>query len=647
MKKISYKGLSVKSRLFQDLMNNMPDVIYFKDKKGKLTLVNEAHARGLGLKPEQVVGKTDFDFFPKDRAMAMKKDDDLVIKTGKPIIDKIERATRPDGIDNYVSTTKIPRFDDKGKVIGLIGITRDITRRMQLERVKDERAELQKKLESLEEINRLKTEFISVVSHELRTPLSIIKEGSMLLFDEVAGAINEQQKNILKRCGDNIERLKRLIEDLLDMSRLEGGRFKLHYSLVNLNYLLKDTSGFFKRQAEDKGVSLVYRLPRKQANLFVDAERVNQVITNLINNAIKFTEDGGRITIELRIFENKVRVGVIDTGVGITKADLPKVFEKFVQVSKDPAKERKGLGLGLSIAKELVQRHAGEIWVESRPGVGSKFYFTLPYFPVTEALEQEVRNKINKFLESGSALYLINLSVLNLKQLKSETGIKQDKLFKDLKAIIVSVLSDSLRPGRQEHKFILSGIQKGRACIILPGIDEAKAKEASELLRDKIRQYFLKVSAGNVFINLGLLHYPLNRPGQEAELPVNLHIKQILVGPNIRRFRRFSYKLELKVSGESGQPYKTQTIDISRGGLCFRSDRSLKTDAKITLIMSGAGLNKEICVKGRVAWISQLGPEEGQEKTKYKIGLEFFGLKSKDRKAISGLIKFAQGRSKE
>src|SRR3989338_4894061 len=135
---MNYKELSYKYKLFTDLMKYSTDVIYFKDAKARLVMVNQAHAKGLGLKPEQVAGKTDFDIFPKERAQNMLVDDMQVIKTGKPIIDKVERATRADGVDNYVSTTKIPRYDEEGKVIGLIGITRDITRRMQLERLSEE-----------------------------------------------------------------------------------------------------------------------------------------------------------------------------------------------------------------------------------------------------------------------------------------------------------------------------------------------------------------------------------------------------------------------------------------------------------------------------------------------------------------------------
>lgn len=340
---VSYKDLLHKYNLLSYLMDQIPDVIYFKDRKGRLILVNQAPAKGLGLKPEEVVGKTDFDFFSKKRARMMAQDDMYVMRTGKPIVDKIERATRADGVDNYVTTTKIPTYNDKGEIIGLMGITRDITRRMQFEHLKQERARIKKKLELLEELNKLKSEFISTVSHELRTPLSIINQLVMLIFNETIGPINKTQRETLKRTKDNIERLKKIIDELLDISRIERGRFKLHYSLVNLNDLLRDSSDFFKKMAEDKGISLDYYLPRKQVNIFMDVERINQVISNLIDNAIKFTEQDGKVMVEVKVSENRVRIGVIDTDIGMARQDLPRLFNKFVQASKVSQRQKKGL----------------------------------------------------------------------------------------------------------------------------------------------------------------------------------------------------------------------------------------------------------------------------------------------------------------
>src|SRR3989338_8442029 len=320
------KDLSERLHLLQDFMDHIPDVIYFKDLRGRLILVNKAHAKGLGLKPDQVVGKTDCDIFGKERSEAMAKDDQYVFKTGKPIIDKIERATRADGVDNYVSTTKIPRFDAKGKVIGLIGVTRDVTTRLHFEHAKEEKLHLKKKLEAIEDLNKIKSEFVSTVSHELKTPLAIIKQLLLLILDETVGIINNQQRDVLIKARNNLERLKNTIDKLLDVSRLERKKLKLRYSLVNLNDLFSDSEDFFKSLAKEKRVVLTYDLPKEEVSLFVDVERIVQVITNLVDNAIKFTEENGTIKVEVKVLETKVRVGVIDTGIGIAKPDVSKIF---------------------------------------------------------------------------------------------------------------------------------------------------------------------------------------------------------------------------------------------------------------------------------------------------------------------------------
>ena len=200
--RISYKNLLGKYKLLSEFIDSVPDVIYLKDKNGKLILVNQAHAKGLNLKPEEVVGKTDFDIFPKKRAQKMFEDDMQVIKFGKPIIDKVERATRADGVDNYVTTTKIPRYDAKGRIVGLIGVTRDITHRMQLESVMQEKAQIMKRLQYLEELDKIKSSFISTVSHELRTPLAIAKEAVLLVFDKLAGPTTNKQDQLLTKAKE-------------------------------------------------------------------------------------------------------------------------------------------------------------------------------------------------------------------------------------------------------------------------------------------------------------------------------------------------------------------------------------------------------------------------------------------------------------
>ena len=503
-KKVKYKDLAQRYKLLTDLMDQTPDVIYFKDKKGKLIMVNKAHARGLGLRPEEVVGKTDFDFFPRGRAKTMSKDDQHVIKSGKAIIDKVERATRPDGVDNYVSTTKIPRYDDKGNIIGLIGITRDITWRKQVEHLSEEKARIQKKLEALEELNSMKSEFVSVVSHELRTPLAIIKEAVLLIFDGVAGPVNEKQKELLTKARNNADRLNNIIEELLDISRIERGNLQLHYSLVNLNDLLMDSSDFFKNLAGEKNIEITYSLPKHEVNIFLDTGRVNQIIANLINNAIKYTEQNGKIRIELELLESRIRIGVIDTGIGIAKQDMSKLFDKFVQVSKSADAGRKGVGLGLPIAKELVERHGGEIWMESRLGVGTKSYFTLPLFYTTRILEKNTREKINAFLNSGISVYLVNLLIVNFKEFKKNVKIHPKTLFSEIGSIIGSILDEFNRPDKNKPQIVMEDCNEGEWSILLPEASEKDIIGLSGLFKDRIKVYLAENDIKDVFINLGI-----------------------------------------------------------------------------------------------------------------------------------------------
>jgi len=640
MRKIDYR-LLCEAGFFRDLMDSIPDVIYFKDKSGKLVLVNKAHAKGLGLRPEEVIGKTDFDIFSKERAQKMLEDDLRVIRTERPIIDKIERATRADGIDNYVSTTKIPRYDKKGKIIGLIGITRDITKRMHIERLKNENAAIEKRLQAMQELNQLKSEFISIVSHELRTPLAIVKESLLLITDEVCGPVTQKQRLVLKNANENVQRLKVLIDDLLDISRIEGKRLKLHYSLVNLNELLEGSSDFFKKLAKEKNIELEYLLPKKQVNIFIDAERINQVATNLINNAIKFTESGGRIKVEVRILENRVRVGVIDSGIGISRHDLGKLFNKFVQVSRDPQMQRKGLGLGVYIAKELVDLHGGEIWAESRLGVGSKFYFTLPGFYARNLLESQVRAQINELLYKGTSLYLVNILFVNFRRLRKQLPIRPVKFFGEIKHIINQVLMNIRFAGKKKPRVLLIDSMNGEISIIFPKATENEAERLCAAIRDRVYEYLKERDIEGVFVNLAILSYsPSGKPNTNQGLLSNLNIKKLYIGSEIRRHKRVNHETEIEVIWGKEKSELAQTIDISPGGLCFTGKSALETDSRVQVKLKLLSKANILHLEGRVAWIKNIIQDKIRKGvSRYKIGIEFTGLSSNNRKKLTKFIR--------
>ncbi|MDD5432514.1 MAG: HAMP domain-containing sensor histidine kinase [Candidatus Omnitrophica bacterium] len=231
----------------------------------------------------------------------------------------------------------------------------------------------------LKKVDQLKTDFISVVSHELRTPLSIIKEGISLVSDGIPGKINKEQEEILETANSNIDRLARIIDNLLDIAKIESGKIVLRKELVNICALVERVVSSFKLNLIDKNLELRTNFPKKELIVYADAGRITQVVINLIGNALKFTQKGF-IEVNIEEKEGVVEFSVIDSGQGIINDDLLKVFSKFQQFERSTGEGTKGTGLGLSIAKGLIEMHNGKIWAESEHGKGSKFTFSLPKY---------------------------------------------------------------------------------------------------------------------------------------------------------------------------------------------------------------------------------------------------------------------------
>ena len=233
--------------------------------------------------------------------------------------------------------------------------------------------------ERLKELDRLKSDFVSNVSHELRTPLTAIKGAVDLLLREVPGPLNENQAHYLSRVRSNTQHLAGLINDLLDLSKIEEGKIQLDAGRVSLGGLLHEVMETVKPMAAEKPVLLEVDVPEPSALVWADRDKITQVLMNLIGNAIKFTPSDGRIGVSTANDRRGwVRVSIRDAGPGIPASEQEKIFEKFYQVTQDGGPKPKGTGLGLAISKSLVELHGGKIWVESEPGRGSTFSFTLP-----------------------------------------------------------------------------------------------------------------------------------------------------------------------------------------------------------------------------------------------------------------------------
>lgn len=464
----------------------------------------------------------------------------------------------------------------------------------------------------------METEIISTVAHELRAPLSIIKEACSLLLDEIPGPLNEKQKNVVSTATNNIKRLNHIINDLLEVSRIEQGTLRLRYSLVNLNDLLRDSQEYFTNTASRKDIRLSYSLPRKEINIFIDPERIHQVITNLITNAIKFTPKGGKIAIKVKYLKNKIRIGVIDTGIGIAKKDISILFDKFVQVSNMPGVDVKGLGLGLSIAKEFVEKHGGELSVESKIDKGSKFYFTLPCFYSINVLDKDLRNEINTYLENNVPVYLINVTIIHFRSLKRFTDIPQYKLLEDLHNIIKVILFPSRLTEKQCH--ILIDDKNGIFSIPFPEKSEKKVLNNCLILKDKMSDYFTNNKIKKALVNIGIHSYHPDGTPVTHKLDTNLCIKKITVGPELRRYKRIDCQMEIDILHSENKTDTTQTIDISEGGLCFTSKKPLKADSLINIGVEIPTSKKPIEIKGKIVWQKKIGKLTSRG---YKVGLEF------------------------
>jgi signal transduction histidine kinase/DNA-binding NarL/FixJ family response regulator len=229
----------------------------------------------------------------------------------------------------------------------------------------------------LQELDRLKSQFLSVATHELRTPLSIILGYNAMLAESLGPKLEADERHTLGESVAACKRLIRLVNTMLDISRIEAGRMEMEFRPQDLRQVLKSVAALFQHEARRRGIELSTEIPARLPRVTADGERIQQVLINLIGNALKFTPEGGRITVTARVEKNEIAVSVADTGIGIPEHELPKVFDAFAQVRR-AEKPGEGSGLGLAISKRIVEAHEGRIEARSLVGKGSTFTFALP-----------------------------------------------------------------------------------------------------------------------------------------------------------------------------------------------------------------------------------------------------------------------------
>ena len=366
--------------LLKTLLDNTPDHVYFKDMDGRFIMISKAHAALFGLSdPSQAVGKTDFDFFTEEHARSAFEDEQEIMRTGLPIVGVEEKETRLDGVETWVSTTKMARTDAHGRTLGTLGISRNITDRKQAEvSLELTNRALEGAIDRAEAANQAKSQFLANMSHEIRTPMNGVIGMTGLLLDT---ELDEDQRRYAETVRASGEFLLTLLNDILDFSKIEAGKLELETLDFDMRALLDDFAALMAVRAQDKGIEFICAAaPEVPAHLSGDPGRLRQILLNLAGNAVKFTQRG-EIAVRASVASENdtsvvLRFSVRDTGIGIAADKQDSVFQKFTQADASTTRKYGGTGLGLAISKQLAETMGGEIGLVSEEGHGSEFWFT-------------------------------------------------------------------------------------------------------------------------------------------------------------------------------------------------------------------------------------------------------------------------------
>jgi len=332
------------------IIQNFTDGLLVFDGEGKISLVNPQVEIFFKVKKEEVVGKSILD-------LAQIPDFKPIVEVVGRELKKIFRKEAQIREDLILEVTNIPMMRE-GKKIGTLMILHDVTREKAIE--------------------RMKSEFVSISAHQLRTPLSAIKWTLKMFLDGDLGELTEEQMEFLKRVYQSNERLINLINDLLNVTRIEEGRYLYKPVLADITSICQSVIDSYAEEIKKKNLRFKFKKPKELPKVRVDIEKISLAIQNLLENAIRYNKVGGEIEIVLREKEGKIEFLIKDTGIGIPKNQQDRVFTKFFRASNAMKMETEGSGLGLFITKNIVEAHGGKIWFESEEGKGTTFYFTLP-----------------------------------------------------------------------------------------------------------------------------------------------------------------------------------------------------------------------------------------------------------------------------
>jgi NtrC-family two-component system sensor histidine kinase KinB len=345
--------LVVAQQTTEAAIDSLYDPVIITDAQGGVTKLNPAAEEVFGAEAENI-GKH-IEEIARDGRIAVAVSEAL--RSQRPVAGEGAASVLPldvDGVERAFRLRTTPMRDDEGRLMGAVTLLEDITH--------------------LREIDRLKSEFIATASHELRTPLTSVQMSVHLLLEGAVGELTDKQRTVLRSCREDCERLEKLMRDLLDLSKIEGGESAPNRAPVHVGDLISAATGVLKRRADAKQVALVAEVPSDLPPVLADRAQIERVVTNLLTNALRYTDAGGSIQVRAARRDGHVAVSVTDTGRGIPPEYLTSIFDKFAQIPGAPSG---GAGLGLAISKRIVEAHGGQIVVKSVVGRGTTFTFTL------------------------------------------------------------------------------------------------------------------------------------------------------------------------------------------------------------------------------------------------------------------------------
>lgn len=364
--------LSLERNLLRSLIDNIPDRIYAKDTSSRFIICNDALVKRMGKEnASEVIGKSDLELLEIEKAKDYVADEQAIMRTGIPLVNKEETVVFKSGEVRYSLSTKVPLRNANGEIVGIVGIGRDITARKRAE------MEVETKNELLQKIIAEKDKFFSIIAHDLKSPFNYFLGFTELISDEIDSMSPQKIREITSNMRKSAINLYSLLENLLEWSKMQRGVLEFSPEKIVLAERIINCVDIISGPAAKKEITINYRIP-DDIEVIADKHMLDAIIRNLVSNSIKFTKRRGVITISgSESDEGIVKISVYDTGIGMDAKMVKNLFKPDVDTRRKGTDDEPSTGLGLLLCKEFVEKHGGEIWIDSEEGLGSTFTFSI------------------------------------------------------------------------------------------------------------------------------------------------------------------------------------------------------------------------------------------------------------------------------